>query len=224
MNDDRDRQHKTTADSAGAYCNTPLQPERHRRRSIRLRGYDYSQAGAYFITVCTQERACLFGEIVDREMRLNDAGEIVKDEWLRTADMRSHVELDAFVVMPNHFHGIIVLHPNGRGVLQYAPTDDARTTINQTPQFRSPSQTVGAIVRGFKSASAKCINKMRHTPCAPIWQRNYYDHVIRNDESLNRIRAYIVNNPLQWEWDRENVRATHASPQPLHQQDKPWRI
>ncbi len=194
------------------------------RRSIRLKGYDYSKAGAYFITLCTQDRACLFGEMADGEMQVNEMGQIVRDEWLHTGDMRSNVELDAFVVMSNHFHGIIVLHSDCRGVLQYAPTDNARSTENQTPQLRSPSQTVGAIVRGFKSASAKSINALRNMPGVQVWQRNYYEHIIRNEESLNLIREYIVNNPLQWELDRENPNAVLANGLMRLQKEEPWRV
>uniref|UniRef100_A0A7C4RTW2 Transposase n=1 Tax=Desulfatirhabdium butyrativorans TaxID=340467 RepID=A0A7C4RTW2_9BACT len=168
--------------------------EKYHRRSIRLAGYDYSRAGAYFITVCTHDRICLFGDIMDGEMRLNDIGRIVHDEWLHTADIRPNVELDAFVVMPNHFHGIIVLH--GRGTLQRAPTVE---------QFGKPtSNTIPTIVRLFKSAVTKRINEMRGSPGVPIWQRNYYEHVIRKDESLNRIREYIMTNPIHWDDDEEN--------------------
>jgi len=173
--------------------------QRHHRRSIRLAGYDYSQAGAYFVTVCAHDRICLFGDIMNGDMRLNDAGKIVHDEWLRTAGIRSNVELDVFVVMPNHFHGIILLHPDGRGTLQRAPTVE---------QFGKPtSNTIPTIVRLFKSASTKRINEIRHTPGAAIWQRNYYEHIIRNDESLNRIREYIMTNPIRWEADEENPNA-----------------
>lgn len=201
----------------------PLQdnPKRHHRRSIRLAGYDYSQAGAYFVTICTQDRACLFGEIADGEMWLSNMGEIVKDEWLRTAKIRSNVELDTFVVMPNHFHGIIVLHPDGRGTLQHASTNDE--CVPTVEKFSKPtSNTIPTIVRLFKSATTRCINVMCNIPGVKLWQRNYYEHIIRNDESLNRIREYIVNNPLQWALDRENpVGARCNAPLP---KDTPWRI
>ncbi len=199
---------------------------KHRRHSIRLRGYDYSQAGAYFVTVCTQNRECLFGEIADGEMRLNDAGKIVRDEWLRTGDIRPNVELDAFAVMPNHFHGIIILHPDCRGTLQRAPTVERAPTMQRVPtveQFgKSTSNTVPTIVRLFKSASTKRINELCHTPGVSVWQRNYYEHIIRNNESLYKIREYIVNNPMQWALDRENpVGARCNVPLP---KDEPWRI
>jgi REP element-mobilizing transposase RayT len=194
------------------------------RRSIRLKGYDYGQAGAYFITVCTRGREYLFGEVVDGEMKVNEMGKIVRDEWLRTGELRSNFELDAFVIMPNHFHGIIVLQSDCKGVLQYAPTDNDRSTKNQTPKLRSPSQTVGTIVRGFKSASTKRVNALRNMPGLPVWQRNYYEHIIRNEESMNLIREYIVNNPLQWEFGRENPNAVLANSLMRLQKEEPWRV
>jgi len=191
------------------------------RRSIRLREYDYSRTGAYFVTVCTQNRECLFGKIVDEQMVLNNVGRVVVSCWENTPNMRPNVELDEFILMPNHIHAIVVITKSiGRGVLQYAPTTHAPTTqhtptiqripTNQQstqltmPTLRSPSQTIGAIIRGFKSTVTTCINKYRKTPGIKIWQRNYYERIIRNDDELNRIREYIVNNPAQWESDQEN--------------------
>lgn len=172
----------------------------HHRRSIRLQGYDYSQAGAYFVTIVTQDRTCLFGGVVDGQMRLNDHGEIVREEWLRTAQMRPNVTLDAFVIMPNHVHGIIILHerttPDGRGTLQRAPTLE---------HFGKPtSNSIPTIVRLFKSATTKRINIARTMPGIAVWQRNYYEHIVRDEGSLNRIREYIETNPWQWAVDREN--------------------
>ena len=167
------------------------------RRSIRLKGYDYSSAGAYFVTICTQNRECLFGEVVDEEMSINEIGTIVQAEWMRTADIRSNVLTDQFIIMPNHIHGIwyLIERDDGRGVLQYATTES---------QFRSPSQTIGAIVRGFKSAATKQINESRGTPGKPVWQRNYFERVIRDEDELNRIREYIIYNPLKWADEQEN--------------------
>jgi REP element-mobilizing transposase RayT len=172
--------------------------QEHHRRSIRLKGYDYSQAGAYFVTVCTQGRACLFGQIVNGRMWMNNAGKIVRDEWLRTAAIRPNVELHAFVVMPNHFHGIIVLHPDGRGTLQRAPTLE---------QFGKPtSNTIPTIVRLFKSASTRRINEMRNTPGTPVWQRNYYEHVIRNDVAcFQAVRAALVKRQPSTGWHEEEL-------------------
>jgi len=167
--------------------------DRQRRRSVRLLGYDYSQAGGYFITICTQNRRCLFGKIVGDVMLLSDIGRIVESEWLRTPSFRPQIELDEFIIMPNHFHAIVLI-PDCRGVLQYAPTH----------RLVSPSQTIGAIVRGFKGATTKRINTARGTPGEPVWQRNYYDHVIRNEDDLAATRGYILNNPPAWALDEEN--------------------
>jgi len=163
------------------------------RRSIRLAHYDYSQDGAYFLTLCVHDRACLFGEVVDGVMFLNELGQMVTSDWLRSPVIRPQIVLDEFVVMPNHFHAIVTVEISGRGVLPYAH-----------PRFQSQSQSLGAIVRGFKSATTTLINAMRNFPGAPVWQRNYYEHVIRNESELTRIRDYIVNNPYQWSLDREN--------------------
>lgn len=168
-------------------------PEKHHRRSIRLKDYDYARGGAYFVTVCTYNHQCLFGEIINGEMQLKNFGQIVSGEWLRTPQLRPNIVLDVFIVMPNHLHAILIIE--GRGVLPYAPAPT---------NFRSPSQTVGAIVRGFKSAVTKQVNEMRNTPGLEVWQRNYYEHIIRNENERNLIRQYIVYNPQKWEFDREN--------------------
>jgi putative transposase len=139
----------------------------HDRRSLRLDGYDYAQAGAYFVTICTQNRMCLFGDIVDVEMQLNAYGSAVREEWLRTAELRHNVELDVFTIVPNHLHGIVVI-TDGRGTARRAPTE----------QFGKPvANSIPTIVRAFKSASSKRLNQMRSAPGTPIWQRNYYEHV-----------------------------------------------
>ena len=167
----------------------------HKRRSIRLKGYDYLQQGMYFVTVCTHDKKCNLGKVINDEMQLNKYGHIVEEEWFKTTDIRNNVELDSYVIMPNHFHGIVII--NCRGVLQYAPT-------NTIGKFQSPSQTIGSIIRGFKSTVTKQINILRKTPGTPYWQRNYYEHIIRNEKELNKIREYIQNNPLKWHLDREN--------------------
>jgi REP element-mobilizing transposase RayT len=187
--------------------------QRPHRRSVRLTGYDYSQAGAYFITTCVQDRMLLFGEVVDGEMRLNEYGEIVRREWERTGKIRQDVGIDAFVIMPNHFHGIIVIDP-GRGTLQRAPT---------TERFGKPtSNTIPTIARLFKSTTTRQINEHRGTPSIAVWQRNYYEHMVRSEKSLNRIRQYIADNPLQWAMDRENPNAVAACRGTLPR--APWRI
>jgi len=179
-------------------------PDIHHRRSIRLRNYDYLQAGAYFITLCTQKRECLFGAVVCDGMRLNDAGCIVQDIWNALPGHYPCVELDCFVVMPNHIHGIVVL--NGAGARFIAPDHDGST--NSGAMNRAP--TVGEIIRAFKARCTHGINQLRKTQGASIWQRNYYEHIIRSESSLQETREYIANNPAQWANDRENPNAVGA--------------
>jgi len=176
---------------------TQFDPDRHHRRSIRLKGYDYTQPGAYFITICTRDRVCLFGEVIDGEMRLNPLGEIVRQCWWAIPEHFSHVVLDEFVVMPNHVHGIIVI----------MATHDVGATHASPLRVRPRGpqrQSIASIVGSIKSAAAKRINEYRGTPGAPVWQRNYYEHVVRDDQPLNHIREYIATNPLRWHLDREN--------------------
>lgn len=171
-------------------------PDKHTRRSIRLHEYDYTQPGAYFVTICIHQRECLLGEIVDGLMSTNSWGEIVRDEWLQTAILRPGVELDVFVVMPNHFHGIISIASDRRGTARRVPTRE---------QFGGPvSGSVPTLIRAFKSATTRRINAIRDTPGLPVWQRNYYEHIIRSEEALNSAREYIANNPLRWHLDCEN--------------------
>lgn len=173
-------------------------PDPHHRRSIRLQGYNYSLPGAYFVTMCVQNRVCLFGEIENGKMVLNEAGRIVYDEWVKSAELRNEIKLDEFVVMPNHLHGIIMItEPACKGDRRVAPTTNG-------PKPNS----IGAMIAGFKSAAAKRINCLRRTPGVPVWQRNYYEHIIRNEDELNRVREYIINNPLNWHLD-ENYTETH---------------
>ena len=167
------------------------------RRSIRLKGYDYSQAGAYFVTICTLNRECLFGEIKALEPAplLNECGEIVLDCWNAIPGHFQGVELDEFVVMPNHVHGILIIHDNGRGTACRAPTE----------QFGKPvAGSLPTIIRSFKSAVTKRIHERRGTPGCPVWHRNYYEHVVRDQDELNRIREYILLNPVQWLEDENN--------------------
>ena len=287
-------------------------PKIHNRKSMRFNGYDYSQEGAYFITICCKDRACLFGEIKNREMILNANGIIAHNEWLQTTKIRSNVELDVFVIMPNHIHGIVIINNHAiddrRGVLHtsgllmndrgnkpdvlhtpvllmsdrgnkpdvlHAPgsgsgtsgsvlgtsgsvlgepgsalgasgsikgvcntslqitvgrdmgvcntplqktdgrdlgvcntslqkTDGRDLGICNTP-LRSPSNTIGAIVRGYKSAVTKQINILgsgNYNQSSTVWQRNYHDHIIRNEQSYQHISNYIINNPAKWDDDK----------------------
>ena len=190
-------------------------PKIHHRRSIRLQGYDYSQNGAYFITLCTQDRKSIFGKIVNGEMQLSPFGIIVRDEWQKTSEMRKNIEMDEFVVMPNHFHGIIVIDDGdiGRGAMPRAQDIEEREstgTLQRAPtkeEFGKPtSNTIPTIIRGFKAAVTKQINTIQikagvYNMPERIWQKNYYEHVIRNETSLNKIREYIMSNPLNWKED-----------------------
>ena len=305
----------------------PYDPNRHHRRSIRLKGYDYSQAGAYFITICTQDRACLFGKVVNGEMRLNDAGRMVLAEWNMLPERFPHVVLDAFVVMPNHVHGIVVITnpatddtattaptivgtglvpvpnagtmgavPNAgamgaapdagtmgtvpdagamgavpdagtmgaapdagtmgaapdagtmgavpnAGTMGAVPDDGATTRVAPTaativgtglvpvPNAGATTRvaptvgdivapTVGDIVGAFKSrVTVEYIRGVKTSGWPPfrgrLWQRNYYEHIIRNERALNAIRQYIIENPRRWQMDRENEART--APDPLAQ-------
>jgi len=159
-----------------------------------LRDYDYAQAGAYFITICTVQRECLFGSIGNGILTLNDWGQVASMEWLRTPAVRPQVELDEFIVMPNHLHGIVVIGDAGERRRGAPPAQDG-------PVWRAPSQTIGAIVRGYKSAVTRQIRTLCGVTDTPVWQRNYYEHVIRDERELDRIRKYVVDNPARWETD-----------------------
>lgn len=161
------------------------------------------------MTVCTAGRECLFGEVVEGVVRLNSFGTIVLDEWIRTPAMRSNVELDGFVVMPNHFHAILCIHDVGAHCMR--PVSDGPPNPNErqnrahigAPLQRRQPDSIGSIIAGFKSAATKRINTVRVNPGAPVWQRNYYERIIRNDRELDTIRQYINDNPTKWE-DDEN--------------------
>ena len=185
-----------------------LDQTKHQRRSIRLQGYDYAQAGAYFITICTQDRACLFGNVVDGYMQLNEAGRMIRSVWDEIAVFYPGVESDEFVVMPDHIHGIIVLvgaTPRGRpGTEGPAPTGPA-------PTGPAPTLSLPDVVHRFKTLTTKRyadgIKQSGWTPFhRRVWQRNYYEHVIRDGESLDRIRQYIITNPVRWAVHGEHPR------------------
>jgi REP element-mobilizing transposase RayT len=168
-------------------------PEKPGRRSIRLPCYDYRQAGAYFVTLCAYRRLNLFGEIVGNRVKLNPAGMLVRREWRRTESVRRDVTLDASIVMPNHIHGIVILAG------KHASEGATRRVV---PTLLSGS--LGAIIGQFKSVTAKRINRIRRMPSAPVWQRNYFERIIRSEEELGRIRRYIILNPVRWAFDHEN--------------------
>lgn len=172
-------------------------PNIHHRRSIRLKGYDYSQTGLYFITICCESREHRFGKIENDEMVLNAHGKIAHNEWSRTPQLRPNVELYEFVIMPNHMHGIIRLL--GRGEL-HSPNVSPDKKGEYNSPLRSPSQTIGAIVRGYKSSVTKQFGLLGFGE--KIWQRNYHEHIIRDEQAYQTISSYIINNPANWNADK----------------------
>lgn len=178
-------------------------PDRHHRRSIRLKGYDYGSEGAYFVTICSHNRECLFGNVVDGKMHLNDAGLKVQGVWDELPCRFPGLELDAHVIMPNHVHGIIVFV----GAPLAAPFLIAKASTGRTGTGKkgaaSSAPTLGDVVRAFKSLAAMHVNRLLSLS-GPLWQRNYYEEIIRSEESLNLIRQYIADNPARWDRDPEN--------------------
>jgi putative transposase len=193
---------------------TTYNPNIHHRQSIRLKGYDYAQSGLYFITINCQNRLHLFGEVIEGDMYLNNLGLIARNEWINTAKVRKNCAVHDFIIMPDHLHGIIEI--------QYKIHTDMNLE-EDVGKFQSPSHAVGSIVRGFKISVIKKIKEhLLHRECPPssvelqfdttgvhvyrqikelnykIWQRNYYEHIIRNASSYHRIRRYILRNPKRW--------------------------
>ena len=191
--------------------NAPDSPAERQRRSIRLTNYDYRQAGAYFVTICTHSRLPLFGDVVGDEMRLNEAGQMVWECWKAIPDHYPHTKTDAFIVMPNHVHGIIFIgddmHELKHGSIADVGANNYSPLQPVEQQFRSPSRTLGSIVRGFKIGVTKWFRA--NTDIAAVWQRNYYEHVIRNEAALHNIRHYIVHNPAKWADDPDNPKNAH---------------
>ena len=169
-----------------------LDAEPQRRRSPRLRGFDYGAIGWYFITICTHNREPLFGEVADGALVPSVIGEVVADEWWRTGDRRPGIDLDAFVLMPNHLHGIVVIR-EGSDTEERAPGLAAKDAIG----------TLSAVVRGFKGATTRRVRDELGGDGTSFWQRSFYDHIIRDERDPERIRTYIVNNPANWTTDAE---------------------
>jgi REP element-mobilizing transposase RayT len=176
-----------------------------------VQGYDYTQAGAYFITICTRDRESFLGKAVNGVVQLNEMGLLVESVWLQTAAVRPEIELDAYVVMPNHFHAILFIHeaPGVPGATRrVAPTTNPSAAVGKTHRPTGPKpRSVGAIMGQFKSLVTKRINLTQQHLGGSVWQRNYYEHVIRDEKSLNRIREYIATNAPRWDLDWENLHA-----------------
>jgi putative transposase len=166
--------------------------DRRRRRSIRLKDFDYTAGALYFLTLCADRRRCIFGKVEEGETRLNSLGRMVEDEWIRSLEMRRHIDLDAFVVMPNHFHAIVALFDQG-----------ARSAPLRGKSFRDGMQATGlaSLVAGFKAAVTRRASHALPQLRMPVWQRNYYEHIVRDERDLQRIRDYVAANPARWEED-----------------------
>ena len=152
-----------------------------RRKPLRLKYHNYSQHHAYYVTVCVRGRECVLSKVKDDKVLLSKYGEIVKQQWLWLSEKYPYVKLDKFVVMPNHFHGILTIDDNNE-----------------------ESMSLGQLVGAFKTTSSKAINQLKQISGKPFWQRSFYERVIRNEKEFQDIQEYIVNNPLQWSIDREN--------------------
>jgi REP element-mobilizing transposase RayT len=194
-------------------------PEKHHRRSIRLKNYDYSQPGYYFLTICTYKRQSWFGEIKNNRMYLNQIGKIVAEEWINTRKIRPKFQLDEWIIMPNHLHGIVIIDENILGLGERNRDILGDRNISEQKIFGEASQdilgarnaplrqepnSISSFVAGFKSAVTKRINLLRNNRDIPIWQRNYYESIIQDEQSLLAIQEYIFNNPCQWEKDPDN--------------------
>ena len=169
--------------------------KRHNRRSIRLPEYDYGQEGVYYVTICARDRKCIFGQIQNGQIHLNERGLIVNSSWEKLPEYYCGLILDSFVVMPNHVHFIIIIAddvvPCGRGEITSPLRDSAKHTLGQVLAF-------------YKYQTTKAINLLNNTPGRKIWQRNYFEHIIRNERSYNEIKRYIIENPRYWAADDEN--------------------
>jgi len=201
-------------------------PQKHHHRSIRLKEYDYTAPGAYFITLVSWQRENIFGEILDGGIKLNQFGQIAKQQWEKLPRRFRHIELDEFVIMPNHVHGIIVISADRMGTAGDVYNNEAESSrradcmgtagdvYNNKAESscRAPSERFGqpvsgsipTIVRSYKSSVSYRINLMRGTRGDPIWQRNYYEHIVRDVREWNRINQYIIDNPFNWRDDDEN--------------------
>ena len=184
--------------------------EKYHRRSIRLQGYDYTQAGAYFVTVCILDRECLLGEVIDGAMRPGPLGRAVEESWTWLAQQYAYIDLDEWVVMPNHLHAILVIGDDGDDRSVGAVREPPPRVVHERPlpkdRDRPPTKRkpLGRLIGAFKTVSTRRVNELRDTPGATLWQRNYYEHIVRGEAELDRIRQYIADNPAQGPSDPDN--------------------
>jgi REP element-mobilizing transposase RayT len=193
-----------------------MQNQQNQRQSIRLKEYDYAQPGAYFVTVVSHQRQNFFGEIIDGEIILNQVGEIVEQTWVDIPKHFPNVNVDIFVIMPNHIHGIINIIERGPvGATHESPLPES---LPKSPKPEPPHKsttlkprTLGVIVGLFKSTASKRIHSAGLINHHKIWQRNYYEHIIRDEDDHQQIADYIETNPLNWEYDHENLAMQNLS-------------
>jgi len=189
----------------------------HNRKSIRLQGYDYSRAGAYFVSICTHNRERLFGEIIDDKINLNEIGKMVLWHWIRIPNHFPNVKLDEKIILPNHVHGVIWLNDNKDVGYVGAKHSKQPTSLNNQNRSENASplqsqqipigtkpQSLSAIIQNFKSITSRKFHRIRKHNNTKLWQRNYFERIIRDEDELNRIREYIIYNPLKWEKDKED--------------------
>jgi putative transposase len=197
-------------------------PDRYHRRSIRLPGYDYRSPGAYFVTICSQNRECILGSIIGGEMAQSDVGRMVERIWCEIPARYSGVDLDAFIVMPNHLHGIVLLvgaGPCARPARDVGPSHGHRADTGQ-PRGVAPTLSLSDVVHRFKSlATARYLRAVRDEGwpsfAGRLWQRNYHEHIIRNEAEFEAIRQYVADNPSRWDDDPENVGRLANQSQPV---------
>ncbi len=198
----------------------PYDPERHHRQSVRWRDHDYATGGTYFVTLVTLDRECLFGDVRDGEIRLNELGLIVDREWAHSAIIRPEVTIDVFTVMPNHLHGLVTINPKEGpivgahggapfSVVTNAGVDQPLLVTSGRAHHRAPLQrsprSLGSMIAAFKQVSTVAINIQRGTPGSKIWQRSFHEHIVRDETDFDRIAWYIVSNPENWESDEDNL-------------------
>jgi REP element-mobilizing transposase RayT len=183
---------------------------KYRVESARLNGWDYSSNAHYFVTICTKSWICFFGEVIDGTMNLSTIGEIAAEEWQKTEQIRPNVRLDEWVIMPNHIHGIIVIeneiatesNDKRNTIVETSRWDVSKTRHRRASTGQLLPNSLSSIIGQFKSVCTKRIRKYELPKFA--WQPRFYDHIIRSEESLNKAREYIRNNPLKWESDKNN--------------------
>jgi len=173
------------------------------RKSIRLPEFDYSQSNYYFITICTHQKSHLFGRVVNGQVVLNGFGNIINNELIKTPLIRREIDLIKYVIMPNHIHVLILI--NNVGASGNSPVNNKQITnwANGRSPLRMKPKSVSSFVAGYKSVTTKSINIIRRMPGCPVWQRNYYEHIIRDDDDYASTWEYIDQNPDKWNFDEE---------------------